>query len=151
MGAAPATTPRGLDAILSKPLSQIVADPVTLELLRFDIRVSAQSSQPGGFQRIQFTISSAPGVIEMFTPKTTKKVDVLFMDEFGNHTTKPYHLSSKGETQVDTVEVPLADPAKLHGSTDRGRTIYVLADPLNQIYERTEANNFAAAYCYTIG
>ncbi|MBS1858055.1 MAG: hypothetical protein JST11_21980 [Acidobacteria bacterium] len=151
MGTAPALSAHRLDTVLSQPLSQIVANRDTFELLRFDIRVTAQPSQPSGYQRIQYTIASAPGVFEMFTPQTTKKVNVLILDEFGNRTTRQYLLSSKGQTIADTVEVPLADPSKLHGSTDRGRTIYVLADPLNELSERTEANNFVAAYCYTIG
>jgi hypothetical protein len=151
MGTGTAATKNLLEPLMAKPLSEIVANPKNLPLLRFDLSVTAEPKQSGGYDKIKFTVGSRPGLFELLMPPRRVKVNVIAIPETGLvwHDTIP--ISSKGETKEITAQITGIDVSKLHGDVDKGQTITVLVDPFDIIPESTEGNNIARAYCYQIG
>ena len=151
MGATAVMEATRLDPIMAKTVREVLVDRTLLRLARRDLVVKAKDMQPDGWEHVTFALTLEPGLVDMIVPEIGIPVKVFIVDEFGNSVPKSYTLSSRGQTRTETVAVPLIDKSKLHGTSDKGRTINVIVDPFNETYESVETNNLASPYCYTIG
>jgi hypothetical protein len=140
-----------LEPIMAKTVREVMADRTSIRLLRRDLAVSSTEMQPNGWSEVTFTLTLSPGLIDMVTPETSVPVKVLIVDEFGSFLPKSYDMSSRGQSRTETVQVPIADKSKLHGTSDKGRTINVIVDPFSETTEQSETNNVTSPYCYAIG
>jgi hypothetical protein len=125
---------------MSKPLSEIMANPELVPFLGSELSIDAQAEQHP-VNEVTFTLTFASGIFDMNAPERNIKVPVFIMDEFGN---KPlvqpeYQLSSRGAKVTATVQVPMRmAPETFNASRD----IFVVADPLNSIVECKETDSW---------
>jgi len=146
-----ATPVSQLEDLMHLPLSEIVRKPEWIARLKRDVQVTMASPQMP-VEQVRFTVTLSAGFLDLMQPDVKVSVPVLVFDEFGNHLpVKQYLLSNHGESITDTVDLPIVDRSKLRGTSDKGRTVFVFADPLNAISEQTDQNNLVSAYVYTLG
>jgi hypothetical protein len=124
---------------MSKPLSEVMANPELVPFLGSELAIEAQKEQHpvGG---VTFTLSFAPGIFDRSARERKIKVPVFIMDEFGNQpSVQPeYQLSSKGANITDTVQVPM----QMSETASPIRDIFIVADPLNSIVECKKTNGW---------
>jgi len=78
MGTAAASIKSRFEPILAKPLSEIVANPIHVELLRRDVSVTAKASQFNGCDQITFDLTFSPGIFDLYgNPDAQVQVSVL--------------------------------------------------------------------------
>lgn len=145
------STKTPLEMVMTKTLAEIVVNPDLMRLLRLDLRVTAEPSQHDGYDHMKFTLTLSPGLFQFYWPGKMITVNVIAVPETGIPWVQAIQMPSNGGTKVIDATITGVDYSKLHGTSDKGQTIMVVADPLNQLYERNEGNNVASAYCYTIG
>jgi len=140
---APKRTPPAVEksqSWMSKPLSEIMANPELVPFLGSELSIDAQKEQHP-VDEVTFTLTFTPGIFDMNAPERNIKVPVFIMDEFGNKpSVQPeYQLSSKGAKVTATVQVPMRMvPETFNASRD----IFIVADPLNSIVECKETDSW---------
>jgi hypothetical protein len=95
--------------------------------------------------KVNFTMKYIPLLADVMTPPVApndkRMINVVVHDENGVYTHRHYWFTRAGDEITDTVELPL--PKDIAPPKGWARTFFVIADPLNQILEREEGNNFA--------
>jgi hypothetical protein len=153
---APVQAPKeaaSIEALMHQPLAEIAKQPNLHPLLERDITVSATDRQMP-VEQCTFSITLSPGILDTVLKRPARDIviSVYLHDEFGNDAPPiSVPLRSTGQTVTRTVEVPIRDRSVLHGPTDPGRWMYIIVDPYRQIPERSDSNNIAKTYCYTLG
>lgn len=102
-----------------------------------DITVSARS-EDAGCDSVTFTLRLSPAISAQFMPEVMFRVKVFVHDDRGRYTSGEYTLSSRGQSVTEKLEL---SPR----STGEGTVTYwIYADPLREIVERNDENNFVS-------
>jgi len=113
-----------------------------LPYLRPDLTVKINKAD---CMKVNFTMKYIPLLADVIHPPAApfdkRTIHVLFLDDHGVHTNRTYMVARTGDEITDTVELPL--PKDVAPTAGWSRNIYVLTDPLNEVIERNEGNNFA--------
>ena len=95
--------------------------------------------------KVNFTMKYIPLLADVMTPPVApndkRMINVFVHDENGVYTSRNYWFARTGDEITETVELPL--PKDIAPPKGWARTFFVIADPLNQVLEREEGNNFA--------
>jgi hypothetical protein len=101
-----------------------------------DLSVTADS-EGSGCNQIKFTVRLSPALIAQLLPERKYRARVVAHDLNGRYASGEYLLSSRGESVTDTLQMtpPVTHEGKI--------TYWLFVDPLREIDERNDLNNWA--------
>jgi hypothetical protein len=101
-----------------------------------DLSITADS-EGSGCNQVKFTVRLSPALVAQLLPERKYRTRVVVHDLDGRYASGEYLLSSRGEAVTDTLQMT---PALTHEGT---LTYWLFVDPLREIDERNELNNWA--------